>query len=247
MALTGPAGTGKTATLRVLSRELGFELVEWQNGMDQRFDSDGGWDEEYEGLADKFRNFLARASSCRSVLAMSSSPAAASLQSQSKASTQSSNQSSQSNLRATQSYPQLSASSSSGPTKPVVQSKQQVILLEDLPNILHLGTQAAFHATLEAFAALPDGAPLVLIISDAGLRGEDAEADTGAGWRRSKEAVDVRSVLPPSLLNSPYVTQIGCVLPSTSILQHGEFLTLVFWAVSARSHRRTSAPRCRRC
>lgn len=31
LVLTGPAGSGKTTTLRVLSRELGFEILEWRN------------------------------------------------------------------------------------------------------------------------------------------------------------------------------------------------------------------------
>ncbi|TEB29646.1 Rad17-domain-containing protein [Coprinellus micaceus] len=33
LALTGPAGTGKTATLKVLSKELGFEIIEWRNSI----------------------------------------------------------------------------------------------------------------------------------------------------------------------------------------------------------------------
>lgn len=30
LLLTGRAGTGKTSTIRVLSRELGFEILEWK-------------------------------------------------------------------------------------------------------------------------------------------------------------------------------------------------------------------------
>lgn len=173
---------------------------------------DGEW-EPYEGLSDKFRNFLARASSCRSVFGTQAIPSQSKpqplsqLQSHSRSSTQS-----QSQPRSSASI-SASQSSASVPTaKPY--EKRQVILVEDLPNILHPGTQAAFHVALEAFVALPDtsAAPLVLIVSDAGLRGEDTEADGAGGstsWRRAKEAVDIRSVLPPQLVGSPYVTQIG--------------------------------------
>ena len=70
--------------------------------------------------------------------------------------------------------------------------------------------QAAFHAALSSFAAHPAGAPLVLVLSDAGLRGEDAEGG-GGGCARAREAVDVRSALPLDLLHSPYVTEIACV------------------------------------
>lgn len=186
--------------------------------MDERFvrddpdvlehDSTSEW-EQYEGLADKFRNFLARASSCHSVfgaLPVESQIVSSRSQGYSRSSTQS------------QSQPRSSATQSSSTSiasvKSVSRGKRQVILLEDLPNILHLGTQAAFHAALEAFVTLPDtgAAPLILIVSDAGLRGEDTEAGGGGtDWRRSKEAVDIRSVLPPQLLNSPYVTQLAYV------------------------------------
>ena len=39
LVLTGPAGTGKTATLRALSREMDFDILEWRNSSDERFDS----------------------------------------------------------------------------------------------------------------------------------------------------------------------------------------------------------------
>ena len=40
LALTGPAGTAKTATVRILSRELGFEILEWRNSMSENFSKD---------------------------------------------------------------------------------------------------------------------------------------------------------------------------------------------------------------
>ncbi|GBE84471.1 P-loop containing nucleoside triphosphate hydrolase protein [Sparassis crispa] len=178
LALTGPAGTAKTTTIRVLSRELGFEILEWRNTMDERFsrDDDFAEDMEYEGLSDKFRTFLERASSCNSI------------------------------------FPSTTTKpSSSRPSQAATGPRRQIILLEDLPNIAHASTQAAFHAALEAFAGVPEPgvAPLVLIVSDAGLRGEDGE-DVGGAWRaRGREALDIRSVLPPALLNSSCVTQIG--------------------------------------
>ncbi|KAI0634894.1 Rad17-domain-containing protein [Trametes polyzona] len=196
LVLTGPAGTAKTATVRVLSRELGYEILEWRNSMDEHFSygSDPTSTQltglEYEGLSEKFQAFLARASSCRPIF---SSPPRATPSSQSSVFSQ---------------LPPSGSSSTIGTSSP---PKRQLILLEDLPNILHPATQASFHASLEAFASSPDAgvAPLVIIISDAGLRGENPEEE-GSRWRsRSKEAMDVRNVLSPSLLHSPYVTQIS--------------------------------------
>ncbi|EED82232.1 predicted protein [Postia placenta Mad-698-R] len=186
LALTGPAGTAKTATLRVLSRELNFEIMEWRNSTDEQWSRDTAFKDdgadvghmEYESLVDKFRSFLARAGTCQPLAQSSSQP-----------------------------YASSQASTVQSSVTP--DGKRHVILLEDLPNILHLGTQASFHSAIEEFVSLPatSVAPLVIIVSDAGLRGEDVEND-GGSWRRGKEAVDVRSVLPPSLINSPYVTQV---------------------------------------
>lgn len=194
LILTGPAGTAKTATVRILSRELGFEIVEWRNTMDDHAPrTEDSWvRSEYESLSDKFQAFLTRAATCRPLLV---APAPASQNSQS---TQNSHVS-------------QSTSASAVSTAGRQSSRRQIILLEDLPNILHSPTQVSFHAALEAFVAASDTtlAPIVLVISDAGLRGEASDGD-GPRWKpRDKEAMDVRNVLPPSLLNSPYVTQIG--------------------------------------
>ena len=41
LVLTGPAGAAKTTTLRVLSKEMGFDILEWQNSIDDTFMDDG--------------------------------------------------------------------------------------------------------------------------------------------------------------------------------------------------------------
>ncbi len=33
LALTGPAGTAKTTTVRILAREMDFEILEWRNAI----------------------------------------------------------------------------------------------------------------------------------------------------------------------------------------------------------------------
>ncbi|OSD07710.1 Rad17-domain-containing protein [Trametes coccinea BRFM310] len=222
LVLTGPAGTAKTATIRVLSRALGCEILEWRNSMDEHFARDpdstsGNWTGvEYEGLSEKFQAFLTRASSCRPLF--SSQP-----------STQ------RSSSQASPRPPPISSSSTVSGTPP---SKRQLILLEDLPNILHPPTQAAFHAALETFVAASEGsvAPLVVVISDAGLRGEGAEDEGGTRWKsRGKEAMDVRNVLPPSLLHSPYVTQIS-FNPIASTYMRSALKTLLDRHFSSPTH-----------
>lgn len=138
-----------------------------------------------EGVMQKFQAFLARASACTSLF---SSPTVIPVSNSGAAST----------------------STQTAPTN------QHVILLEDIPNILHPTTQAAFHLSLQDLAHAP-GVPIVLIVSDSGLRGEDAEGDGGGrkGWGKSKDVVDVRSVLGP-LYGGQYVTQIGYI--SVSLL-----------------------------
>jgi cell cycle checkpoint protein len=96
-----------------------------------------------------------------------------------------------------------SPSSSQQTTADRAHLRSHIILLEDLPNILHLPTQLSFQYALQSLAE--STVPVVVIVSDAGLRGEDLEGGS-AGWK-GKQAVDVRMALGP-LLKSPYVTQI---------------------------------------
>ncbi|KAK9448342.1 Rad17 cell cycle checkpoint protein-domain-containing protein [Limtongia smithiae] len=58
LVMTGPAGSCKTATLSVLSRELGFDIIEWTNSLSPVYTSD----EPYESVYSRFAAFLADAS-----------------------------------------------------------------------------------------------------------------------------------------------------------------------------------------
>ncbi|TFK24018.1 hypothetical protein FA15DRAFT_687660 [Coprinopsis marcescibilis] len=201
LALTGPAGTGKTSTLQVLSRELGFEIVEWRNAIGESSSAAAArpWDEssqDYHALRDyddseslfaKFSTFFNRAARGQNLSFCSSS--------------------------STQKPPSASSSTHSPPLK-----KRQIVLLEDLPNVLHQKTQSSFHDLLRAFVESPinpdvnaPAVPVVIIISDTGLRGEARDERIASGFgagRDSEQIVDVRSVIPRELLQGPYVTQI---------------------------------------
>jgi cell cycle checkpoint protein len=52
--------------------------------------------------------------------------------------------------------------------------RKHIILLEDLPNILHSKTQDSFRSSLQALVDLPNPSitPIVIIVSDSGMRGE---------------------------------------------------------------------------
>ena len=104
-------------------------------------------------------------------------------------------------------------------------TKRQIILLEDLPNILHPPTQRAFHESLQALISSAETAvvPVVIIVSDAGVRGEtgdDASASVSAWKGGAKETVDLRTVIPPALWNSPYVTNFSYAPPPRLAYTH---------------------------
>ncbi|TFK67761.1 P-loop containing nucleoside triphosphate hydrolase protein [Pluteus cervinus] len=213
LALTGPAGAGKTATLKILAKDLDFEILEWRSSMAENYSSSsafggadimegGSWGEDmpaYESMFTKFRIFLQRAISCQNVFGPASS------------------------------IPRSSESSKAKPSR-------HIILLEDLPNVLHAQTQAQFHEVLQSLVASPPSSPpvpVILIVSDAGLRGEagdegmmmgggqkwgrsrggrasnSADGKTGGWGGESDGVVDIRTVLPKAMLTGPFVTQIS--------------------------------------
>jgi cell cycle checkpoint protein len=104
-------------------------------------------------------------------------------------------------------------------------TSKHIILLEDLPNILHAGIQTRFHSAIRSFIEATSRSsshvPIVIIMSDATMRGETRDelltsgGGTGGGyaWSREKsDILDIRTVLPRDLLDGPYVTQIRSVL-----------------------------------
>lgn len=82
--------------------------------------------------------------------------------------------------------------------------------------ISHMRIQLShFHSALQNFVASGDsdsGIPLVCIVSDSGLKGEDPECDfsTRYGGQLNKD-VNVRSVIPPAVFNSVYFREIRWV------------------------------------
>lgn len=197
MTLTGPAGVGKTTTLRILAQELDLEILEWKTSMNESTGSTSSRklitfkpclflrtsfvykayelndpDLFSEGHFTRFEAFLSRSLTCNSLFSSSSS----------------SQQS----------------------------SKRRIVLLEDLPNVLHDKTQEKFHDALRSFVnmSIADSAvPLIIVISDAGLRGEDRDTRIGEGnfGRDKGQVIDVRTVIPRDLLSTAYVTEIKSV------------------------------------
>ena len=162
--------------------------------------SDGGYpffelDLDRETLSSKFEAFINRASNCRNVFTATGG-----------------SESGKDDFACTQSTQTSQTKPSSQSTKWI--SKRQIIILEDLPNILHSGTQAKFHAALHSLVVSPPSqppVPVVIILSDAGMRGEasDERLTNGVGWGKDKDGVvDIRTVLSRDLLSGPYVTQI---------------------------------------
>ncbi|CAE6349052.1 unnamed protein product [Rhizoctonia solani] len=179
LVLTGPSGSGKTATLQVLTKELEAEVVEWHANSDE-FSIAGDYD--YESATTKLASFLERAGAYGS-LVFNAIP----------------NSASESEPKDQQRRPE---------------SKHKILLVEDFPSLSHPRVRSAFHAALTRFAeAVPPSTsvssltypPLVLIISDAGLRADDTSPYSSS---HRDDVLDIRSVLPPALLGSHYVTQI---------------------------------------
>ncbi len=88
--------------------------------------------------------------------------------------------------------------------------RRKLVLVEDLPNILHPAVRSRFHEALRVhLERASDVAPLVLVISDAGVSVEGA-SNSGRG---RDVAIDVRTVVPPELSSTSLFTEIRFVDP----------------------------------
>lgn len=206
LALTGPSGSGKTATVRLLAREMGFEVLEWKSAIGEASSSSWGSSHicfNYRRLliyfTDSSFDFNGDYESAFSKFETFLNRAVS--------------------CRSVFDIPTAGTSSvSSNSTER--RSPRHIILLEDLPNILHQKIQDRFHASLRAFIESTSQSsspiPIVIILSDATMRGDSRDellANGGAGgyaWSREKnDILDIRTVLPRDLLIGPYVTQIA--------------------------------------
>ncbi|KAE9384487.1 checkpoint protein Rad24 [Gymnopus androsaceus JB14] len=184
LVLTGPSGTAKSATIRVLSKELNFEVLEWSSSTGSTFtnaqDVSSSWIADDSNFT-KFQLFLERASKCQNVF----------------------NSSSGSSSR--------KPSFSNSTPKPS-SFNHRVILLEDLPNILHANTRSQFHDVIRFLIETPgpEPVPIVIVLSDSGTRGEagDERLSSGAWGRDQDGAIDIRTLLPKDVLHGPYIHEI---------------------------------------
>ncbi|KAH9989612.1 Rad17 cell cycle checkpoint protein-domain-containing protein [Russula vinacea] len=130
LVLTGPAGSAKTTTLRVLAREMDFDIVEYKENMNTT----------------RFSTFADEPSTC-----------------------------------------------TFGDAILFTFTRRKLVLVEDLPNILHPAVRSRFHDALRAHVERAwDVAPLVLVISDAGR----------------DLVIDIRTIVPPELSSTSLFTEI---------------------------------------
>lgn len=155
LVLTGPAGSGKTATVEALGKELGYDVLEWRNpssaiGAEYNPGEDEG--AFSNGFAGLFEEFLGRAGRYASLeLAVDGK-------------------------KVVEATPATDEGND---------SRQKVIVIEDFPNMLFSSSSAplqSFRKALKSFLALPEPppgtpplSPLVLIITEsATCSGPDA-------------------------------------------------------------------------
>jgi hypothetical protein len=87
--------------------------------------------------------------------------------------------------------------------------RRKIVLLEDLPNILHPVVRTRFHDALRGHVErASDVAPLVLVVSDAGVC---AEGDSNGRSRGRDLVVDSRMVVPPGLSSPSHFSEIRFV------------------------------------
>lgn len=188
LVLSGPAGSGKSTLIRILSQadQLDFQVTEWRNDDGQMgLSSDHYWDRgsaSQDGynfdsfnrapLPSKLNMFLSSASRY-STLAMQ------------------------------EDGEESPIVISKAPSRP---SSRRIILLEDLPNLSHSAIRLSFIATLEAFLEQNEDSstPLVLIVSESTPRLDDwgTEESTRDFNDRNKETLSVKSMIPYQLRNN---------------------------------------------
>ncbi|RPB02252.1 hypothetical protein L873DRAFT_1841798 [Choiromyces venosus 120613-1] len=181
LVLKGSAGSGKTAVLEVLSKEMGFEVLEWKNPSGATPTEGPAEDNAFSsGLTGMFEEFVGRAGRFGSLDMVSTAPSLGNKAGGKK-------------------------STNGKSLSETDESKKKVILIEDFPNALFTSSPAplaSFRHTIKSFLAVPTPPrfsppipPLVLIISEsANISGASA--------------FTAHRLLSPEILRHPLATTI---------------------------------------
>ncbi|KAI8620632.1 Rad17 cell cycle checkpoint protein-domain-containing protein [Chytriomyces sp. MP71] len=166
LAITGISGSGKTATLRTLSLELNFDIIEWINPttLHHNYNPDAFTHEDSISAIQKFTDFISTAR-------------------------------------------KSSALVFGQDAFPIATSPRKVILVEDLPNLSHAGTRAAFHTALRTHTFSPSTIyPIVLILSDSAACGAASDGDWKA--RTHETALTLKNIVPEDIRACSAFTRI---------------------------------------
>nr|KAJ3422286.1 Cell cycle checkpoint protein rad17 [Polyrhizophydium stewartii] len=211
LVLTGPSGAAKTAALRVLSRELDFDIAEWENPVNtnpfesvwnrhERSSSDGAparFGPDYVPVMLRFQEFVASATKAAT---LSFSPVGPPL-----GGTNALNVLGTSALQ--QHLPPLPASAAQNARR----ARRKIVLIEDWPPLGSPSSRAALHHSLRLYMASTAAVfPLVLIISD--VSDVHLAGGSGGGPRDgcfTDSPVTVRSVIPPDIAAMQSYTNIA--------------------------------------
>lgn len=173
---------GKTTTVRVLAKEMGVELVEWGEAVEESSLGNGIGKSDECGLGDDL--------SVKRLKADRESPVA-------KIST----------FLARHSFSSLSLHAETPRNDKKRKSKPRVLFMTSLPNLSHAATKEAFHAALLDFCKSysSHSSPLIIVHSDMGSggRAEESWMDRNRDGREGP-----LEVLGREVKDSPWATEI---------------------------------------
>ncbi|KAF9425636.1 Cell cycle checkpoint protein rad17, partial [Podila epigama] len=179
LVLTGPAGSGKTVVIQMLAKEMGLEIVEWINNVNENniirrptLPGQDSWrsssfDDEYVPVMNAFQEFFTRAHRFNPLLLGDSTDGSK--------------------------PPTEAPRSASG--------KKNIILIEDLPPISAYSSRKIFQETILNFANTRSSTSSVLVIIISDVFSKQSTELLFSSNENREQALSIRTLLPAALLD----------------------------------------------
>lgn len=199
MALHGPAGTGKSTLIHVLSQnsELDYEIVEWNPESSRSQFSTGKWNFGADDQENNSVTTLAGMSSIDVTRLLFDITA----------------ERFGHFLSSTTNFPSLEMGNDS--SNSLHKQRKRIMFLDDLPNLSHEATKYALHQALKDHMARNstelDNVPLVISITENNIRLDELGGNHAISGlkERFQETLDLRVVVPESVRNSAGFASFG--------------------------------------